>query len=230
MSGSDPLEVDPATCSRELFRNKRLAVADFVLPAGHTCTIVHPKTTVRMQAGAGQHALTFDGKDADTHVRDKQVFFVEAGERWRLANLGDGGYRQIVFEFQEPGPKHTEAEIEAMLKAAVYPTTVGTALLLDNPWCRVWDFSLAPGEENETHQHVMDYAFLYVGKGHTHKLIGLHPDGTVAFEDEAEEGHVQWNTIPNGGFLPDGTVDKRARHGGRNGNEFPFTEYLVELK
>jgi len=50
-----------------------------------------------------------------------------------------------------------------MLKAAVYPTTVGTALLLDNPWCRVWDFSLAPGEENETHQHVMDYAFLYVG-------------------------------------------------------------------
>eukprot|EP00667_Euglena_gracilis_P007460 EG_transcript_7537 len=216
-----------------LFENARLRIEDFTLAPHEFVAVVHERPCVRWQAGEGHHRLEKDGTVEEVAVLDKQVFFTPEGSTWRLENTGTQEYRQILFHFLQKKPLYSEEEIKSLLAAAIFPPIVGTALLFENEWCRVWDFSLASGEGDpaDIHQHVMDYAFLYVGKGHPHKLVGTNPDGSIAFESEAYDGQVQWFHIPNGGFEPDGkTVLQEARHGGFNGNEFQFTEYLVELK
>jgi len=218
---------------KHLFENHRMRILDFRLAPGRRVTIEHSLPTLRWQAGAGNHRLLVNGESTPSVVNDKQVFFAYPGQTWELENDGSEEYRQIIFQFLEPSPKYTEAEVKALLKAAVYHTAVGTKFLFENEWCRVWDFSLAPGEGDpaDIHQHVMDYVFLYVGEGHPHRLVGTNPDGSQQFDSVAYDGDVQWFDGPNGGFEADGkTVVEHLRHGGYNGNEHQFTEYLVELK
>ena len=39
---------------------------------------------------------------------------------------------------------------------------VGTEVLFENDYVRVWDFRLAPGEESRLHRHLYDYLIVYV--------------------------------------------------------------------
>ena len=78
---------------------------------------------------------------------------------WVAKNLSaTTAFRQSIIEFLDPAPKHTEAEVAALLGAAVYTTEVGTAKLFENARCRVWDFSFGPGggDSSVVHQHVLD--------------------------------------------------------------------------
>ena len=71
---------------------------------------------------------------------------MEAGAPFRCRNaLTAVEYRQVCWEFKQP-PKRSEAEVQTLLGSAIYPTTVGTAMLFENAHCRVWDFFLEPGE------------------------------------------------------------------------------------
>ena len=133
-----PLDSGPVLV---LFENDRVRVADFRLPPGGSFHTSHEYATVRWQVEEGQHAL--NGASCES-VRDKQVFFLEPGESWEIRNTGDTVYRQITFELKRP-PRRTEAEVAALLRSAIYSTDVGTELLLENRWCRVWDFSFLPG-------------------------------------------------------------------------------------
>ena len=56
-----------------------------------------------------------------------------------------------------------QAEVEALLARAVWPTDVGTALLFENEWCRAWDFTFPPGggDDRAVHQHCLDYVFCF---------------------------------------------------------------------
>jgi len=214
-------------CQREgpvrlLFENERVRVSDFRLAPEASGEADHVFPTVRWQVGVGSHDL---GSGLEL-VQDRQVFFVEAGQRWQLRNAGPDVYRQVLFEIKQP-PKYTAEQVKERLARARYSTDVGTALLFDNHLCRVWDFYLEPGEGNpleNTHHHVLDYCFVYVAPG---RLLGYHHDGRPGlFDSVNEDNDVTWFDIAES--APD---DPTFAHGGKNGyDDRPMREYLVELK
>eukprot|EP00928_Gymnodinium_smaydae_P065954 TRINITY_DN49017_c0_g1_i1.p1 TRINITY_DN49017_c0_g1~~TRINITY_DN49017_c0_g1_i1.p1 ORF type:complete len:253 (+),score=44.89 TRINITY_DN49017_c0_g1_i1:60-761(+) len=212
-----------------LFENERTRIFDFRLPAGSSGGVArHEFPTLRWQVGAGVHQMIGEdgSKTERAEVADKQVFWVEAGAPFQSFNAhGSREYRQVCWEFKEP-PKRSEAEVRARLSSAIYPTEVGTAMLLDNAHCRVWDFFLEPGEGDYAapHHHVLDYCFVYVAPG---RLLGSHHDGTPGlFDSINEDNDVTWFDIPEGA-----PADRSFAHGGKNGYEDrPMREYLVEFK
>lgn len=171
------------------------------------------------------------------HIPDKTVFFDEAGTRCEIQNGATaetavasdsppaGGFRQIWFEIKQE-PTRSEVATQRVLSNAIYPTDVGTDLLLENRYCRVWDFYLPPGggEPSEPHHHVLPYVFVYVAKG---RLLGFAHDGRPGlFDSINEDGDVSWFDIPDGA-----EQDVDYAHGGKNGYpDLPLREYLVELK
>ncbi len=205
-----------------LFDNDRVRVSDLRLSTGESIhkTLLFP--TVRWQVEEGWHK----GPDGQpVKVDDKKVVFETAGTECNIANAGDTTYRQVWFEIKKE-PSRTEDEVKKVLSEAVYTTDVGTKLLLENRWCRVWDFHLEPGEGDPMapHHHVLDYVFVYVGKG---RLLGYSHDGKPGlFDSVNEDGDVTWFDIPHGA-----EKDVNHAHGGKNGyDDLPMREYLVELK
>ena len=135
-------------------------------------------------------------------------------------------FRQIWFEIKQRHPRRTEEETRTLLDNAIYSTNVGTNLLLENKYCRVWDFYYEPGGGDPTvvHHHVLDYVFVYVAKG---RLLGYSYDGRPGlFDSINDDGDVSWFDIPDGAGQ-----DPNYAHGGKNGyDDLPMREYLVELK
>ena len=210
--------------ARMLFENDRVLVADLRLRPGEEATIEHQWPTVRWQVDPGRHRLN---GGASCEVKDKEVFFVEAGDSWHVVNDDQHSeYRQVTFALKQP-PRRTEEQTREILTNALYSTDVGTELLFENRYCRVWDFALAPGEGDppgNTHHHVLDYVFVYVAPG---RLLGYYPDGRPGlFDSINEDGDVTWFDLPDGAGQ-----DAQFAHGGKNGyNDRPMREYLVELK
>ena len=208
---------------RMLFENERVQVCDLRLQPGEEHVVEHRWPTVRWQVEPGKHRLN-GGESCE--VKDKEVFFVEAGDSWHIVNDDkESEYRQITFALKQP-PRRTEEETREILDNALYRTDVGTELLFENRLCRVWDFALGPGEgdPNDAHHHVLDYCFVYVAPG---RLLGYYPDGKPGlFDSINEDGDVSWFDLPDGAGQ-----DARHAHGGKNGyDDRPMREYLVELK
>jgi hypothetical protein len=171
------------------------------------------------------------------HVPDKKVFFEETGTVCKIQNgattkrsESDSSnstalFRQIWFEIKQE-PTRSEEATKRILSDAIYTTDVGTELLLENRYCRVWDFSLPPGggDPHEPHHHVLPYVFVYVAKG---RLLGYSHDGKPGlFDSINEDGDVSWFDIPDGAGH-----DVTHAHAGKNGYpDLPMREYLVELK
>jgi hypothetical protein len=205
-----------------LFENERVRVSDLRLSVGESIQTTLSLPTVRWQVDEGCH------KGPNGHpvkVDDKHVVFDESGTKCDIENAGKDAYRQVWFEIKKE-PSRTEEEVQKVLSEAVYTTDVGSKLLLENRWCRVWDFYLEPGEGDPSapHHHVLDYVFVYVAKG---RLLGYSHDGKPGFFDSVnEDGDVTWFDIPIGAGK-----DVNYAHGGRNGyDNLPMREYLVELK
>jgi mannose-6-phosphate isomerase-like protein (cupin superfamily) len=89
---------------------------------------------------------------------------------------------------------------------------VGTRLIFENEQVRVWEFTLAPGEEIGAHKHEHDY-FFYPIEGGT--LEVRRPSGTV--QATLEAGQVYYR---RGGDT----------HAARNRGPTRYHEVLVELK
>jgi hypothetical protein len=229
--------------TRVLFQNERIQVYDFRLPVGQSVTIPHHKPTIRWQVDQGCHSLIEEKEQSTTTqengvVPDRQVYFVPPGTTWKLTNSATateadehlGVYRQIVFELESEKPRYSQQQVQELFQRAIFPTNVGTALLLENELVRVWDFYLAPGEGGgvETvHHHCLDYVFINVAPS---RLLGLHPEtldlNNLLFDSVSDDNQVTWNTIPE-----TAATDKSFAHGGKNGYaDRPMREYLIELK
>ena len=111
-----------------LFENERVRVSNFVLESGDKVLCDHQYNTIRWQVGTALHQR--DDDDPEESV-DKSVLFINSGTKFYLANRCSINSRQILFELKQP-PKHTEAEVASLLSRAIYPTNVGTKLLLEN--------------------------------------------------------------------------------------------------
>jgi hypothetical protein len=131
----------------------------------------------------------------------------------------------LWFEIKQE-PSRGDDATKAILSNAIYSTDVGTELLFENRYCRVWDFYLPPGggDPHVPHHHVLPYVFVYVAKG---RLLGYTHDGKPGlFDSVNEDGDVTWNDIPDGAGR-----DVDYAHGGVNGYpDLPMREYLVEFK
>ena len=205
-----------------LFENDRIRISDMRLPPNTSGGLAkHEYPTVRWQVNEGVH----NREGIESQVPDKKVFWVNPGESFLVTNVGQNEYRQVTWEFKQP-PKYSQAQVQALLDKAIFSTKVGTSLLFENSYCRVWDFYLEPGEGNfsDVHHHVLDYCFVYVAKG---RLLGSSHDGTPGlFDSINEDGDVTWFDIPENAAL-----DPSYAHGGKNGyDDIPMREYLVELK
>lgn len=201
-----------------LFNNDRICVSDLRLSPGESSKVTFAHPTIRWQVD--------DGLNKTGLIPDKQVYFQEVESTSELENVSDTKIlRQVWFEIKKE-PRRSEEETKALLSEAVYSTDVGTELLFENRWCRVWDFYLDIGEGDPSmpHHHVLDYVYIYVAKG---RLLGFHHDGKPGlFDSINEDGDVTWNDIPDGAEL-----DPDYAHGAKNGyDHLPMREYLVELK
>ena len=166
-------------------------------------------------------------------MRNKEVFWVEKGITWKIANRGFTPLYQIFFEIQKETPKYSEEHCKLLLERCKYSTEVGTKLLFENELIRAWDFSyeVNGGDEKLLHQHTIDYVFTIVGD-FPQRLIGYKEDGSILFDEISKEGDVEFTEINNGGFESDGvTPSQVACHAVRNGSDqYPYIEYLCELK
>jgi hypothetical protein len=214
--------------STVLFENERIRITDFRLPPGAKGgNVQHDYPTLRWQVGQGCHRpIGSDGQIAEpVEVADKSVFWMAQGEPWLCVNAHADEFRQICWAFKKR-PRHTEAHVRSLLESAIYSTNVGTALLFENEYCRVWDFYLHPngGDMGDIHHHVLDYAFVYVAPG---RLLGSFHDGTPGLFDSVNaDGDVTWTDIPDSA-----PSDPNYAHGGKNGySDRAMREYLVELK
>eukprot|EP00523_Entomoneis_sp_CCMP467_P000691 CAMPEP_0168742900 /NCGR_PEP_ID=MMETSP0724-20121128/13281_1 /TAXON_ID=265536 /ORGANISM="Amphiprora sp., Strain CCMP467" /LENGTH=217 /DNA_ID=CAMNT_0008790477 /DNA_START=63 /DNA_END=716 /DNA_ORIENTATION=- len=210
-----------------LFENERVRVSDVRLSPGESIQTTLGFPTVRWQVDDGWHKGGPDDDDDNgpVQVHDKQVIFDESGSICEIENAGQEIYRQVWFEIKRE-PSRTEEQVQKALSEAIYTTDVGTQLLLENRWCRVWDFYLEPGEgdPHEPHHHVLDYVFVYVAKG---RLLGYSHNGEPGlFDSVNNDGDVTWFDIP-----PGAENDVHHAHAGKNGyDDLPMREYLVELK
>lgn len=162
-----------------------------------------------------------------TVIPDKTVVFDNPQTVCEIENGGDSDseFRQIWFEIKQE-PRRNEEETRKLLESAIYSTDVGTELLFENRYGRVWDFYYEPGggDPSVPHHHVLDYVFVYVAKG---RLLGYTHDGEPGlFDSVNKDGDVTWFDLPDGA-----EKDPNCAHGGKNGYpDLPMREYLVELK
>jgi hypothetical protein len=206
-----------------LFENDRVRVSDMRLSRNGDSirqTLQHP--TVRWQVDEG---IQCQNESNSIVIPDKAVFFDEPQSICEIENGGDSEFRQIWFEIKQE-PRRTEEDTKELLENAIYSTDVGTELLFENRYCRVWDFYYEPGggDPSKPHHHVLDYVFVYVAKG---RLLGYTHDGKPGlFDSINEDGDVTWFHLPDGA-----EKDPACAHGGKNGyGDIPMREYLVELK
>jgi hypothetical protein len=146
-------------------------------------------------------------------------------------------YREIVFEILSSSPAMSEEEVAALLASSPLSTDVGSALLLENVFCRCWDFQMPAGggDRGAFHLHRLPYAFVCIGRAKLNVYrpgVGT-PDPQWFCHLEKEDGGVVWSPIVNGGMEADGVTPKApsALHSVDNALESePFREYMIELK
>jgi hypothetical protein len=218
---------------RQLFENDRIRVCDLRLMQGESIRRTLEYPTIRWQVDEGIQLVKDDGNSVTATnegpltkvIRDKTVIFEDPDTVCDIQNGANGVFRQVWFEIKQK-PKRTEEETQKRLNNAIYSTDVGTELLFENKYCRVWDFYLNPdgGDPTKPHHHVLDYVFVYVDKG---RLLGYTHDGKPGlFDSVNDDCDVTWNDLPDGA---EQMVD--CAHGGKNGYaDLPLREYLVELK
>ena len=95
-------------------------------------------------------------------------------------------------------------------------TEVGSSLLFENERLRIWEMTLGPGEACHLHQHLYDYAFVYV----TQSTIEVTDGDGHAWSNSFGDGFVQFTTVSERGISP---------HMIRNIGEEEHRQVIVEL-
>lgn len=219
-------ESAPASCV-VLRETERLRVLEFRAGPGADVRVTHALPTVRWQVLDGSQPTPMP------------EFFAAGSAAQRR-----GERREFVFEFLSE-PRCTAGEVRALLAAPTWPTEVGSALMLENEYCRMWDFRLCSsrgsageGHKSEFHQHCLDNAFVVIGESR----LNLYVPSNLNDPSKAEpvfqcpvnlvDGQVVWTPVGKGGYDDDGVTPKipACLHSIDNAGDDEFREYLIELK
>ena len=250
----DPRDPTLEVGTVKLYEDERIRVWDMCVPPGADTSFhrhVHDYVHVQVQAPGTPGLCTVENVDVATgavtasgevsEVGAKACAFRAASEDnpavHRLSNPpgAEANYRQILIEFLEPEPRHSQEEVEECLSNAALTTEVGTGLLFQNHRCRIHEFFLPPhsGQDLPYHHHTLPYFFVNVCGGPNAPGVGFH--GLAGFTDRTETDTFQlWSqdrdmsfqNVPFGGF-----VDGEAVHVDKvwNDSDQPYQSFIVEL-
>lgn len=207
--------------SRMLHENPRLRVFDWRAGAAGDVYVTHAVPTVRW--------LVLSGADPTPSPE----FFAAGSSANRR-----GGSRELVFEILGE-PRYSEEEVRSVLAAPAWPTDVGSTLMLQNRYVRMWDFRSSKGmNKHDFHQHCLDNAFVVIGEGHLNVYSPSDlkdPGAAKAVFQRAvhfSDGEVSWHSVEHGGYESDGVtpIASANLHSVDNISSAEFREYLIELK
>mmetsp|Transcript_51610 Transcript_51610/g.105055 ORF Transcript_51610/g.105055 Transcript_51610/m.105055 type:complete len:209 (-) Transcript_51610:7-633(-) len=198
----------------------RLRVLHQTVAAGEVEEVLHHVPAVRWQFSLHPDCAAF------------APIFCQAGAS---ASVAAGEW--LVFELLQP-PQHTSEQVVQLLRSAKWPTQVGSKLLLENDLCRVWDFRMPPrgGSRLDFHQHVLSYAFVFLGHGKLEVFKPVKEGASISAEHCAvlQRAHlgVVWSERDADLVEADGESPKvpGALHSVENALDTEFREYMIELK
>ncbi|HEV8636376.1 MAG TPA: hypothetical protein VG370_19300 [Chloroflexota bacterium] len=217
--------------TRVMFENDRARVWDMVIPPGEYCEKhVHrlPYFYVVVEPGL------IDFVDPDDPSDRRRVQFTldqigfyeikpdEPKVDNRLLNVGGRTHRALVVELKpEPTGGYDRSKIAtgAPHGGKTPPSdNVGTRLMFTNDRVRIWDLSLAPGDQLAKHIHRVDNFFVILSGG----LIRFqNPDDPADGRDvQFEDDQVTWVNVP-----PEGKIDNRLTNIGTKHHR----NFLIEL-
>jgi hypothetical protein len=96
---------------------------------------------------------------------------------------------------------------------------VGTEVLFENDFVRVWDFRLAPGEESRLHRHLYDYLIVYVTDDNE---LEVRVPGEDPSAVSAPDGYVAYISVGS-------TTDPALTHSLANVGPDPHRQIIVEF-
>ncbi len=98
-------------------------------------------------------------------------------------------------------------------------TNVGTKVVFEDERVRIWDLSLAPGEQTDVHEHKLPYIIITLEGDRVAAIPHPKSTGDSAHYIEAEVNLGDFYVMPTGGIETAKNVGKK-----------PFRELLIELK
>ncbi|KAG7354743.1 hypothetical protein IV203_004099 [Nitzschia inconspicua] len=96
---------------------------------------------------------------------------------------------------------------------------VGTKLLWDDDWTRIWEFRISPGERCPYHMHRLEYCFTNLTESTTQALMETGEDDSM----ELPRHQVAGQTV----FVERNSL---GSHGVRNVGASLFLQFIVEFK
>jgi len=214
-----------AVATRVIAEAARMRVVDFRMPSGGRSMVHHEVPTLRWEVAS------------DPTLPTPAPTFFDAGSAHEVVNSSSNERREICFELLGGRPSFDMAAVQAREAAAQFDTLIGTGVNFENELCRAVEIRTPPGRGEPViiHQHVMDYALVFVG-GTKVRFWQPGPDGRPAHTHDAtlEDGHGMFKEgiAERGGFDADGRPDHGwAVHGLTNNSETDWLRCLqVELK
>ena len=92
---------------------------------------------------------------------------------------------------------------------------VGTEILFENEYIRVWEMNLGPGETCAAHRHTHDHVILYAEPA----TIEAQVEGRSVIQ-HVEDGLVSYRAVGPDGLPP---------HSIRNASDLPSRHFIIEL-
>ena len=92
---------------------------------------------------------------------------------------------------------------------------VGTELLFENEFVRVWEMALGPGETCPTHRHMHDHVILYAEAATIRAQVGGRP-----VIQHVEDGLVSYRAVGRDGLPP---------HSITTASDAPSRHFVIEL-
>lgn len=225
-----------AVGTRVMFENERVRVWDQVIEPGATLEKHAHRLTYFYIIPSGA-LIRFADPDnpaiyKDVQFHDDQIGFhtIPAGTEKidnRLHNTCDKTHRAFVVELKggpalgtaTPGRDKTIEALLAQPVATPPSEAVGTELMFENDLVRIWNLSLAPGEQLAKHIHTTEYFFIVEHGG----LIRFeNPDDATDFHDvQFQDDQVTYRAIAPG----EGKIDNRLTNIGTKHHR----NYVIEL-
>lgn len=192
-----------------LQEDKAVRIWAIVLAPGEECEPhehLLDYATVTVEGGHIQR-INEDGSidDWQRAAGDIRTMHIEGHETHALRNVGNTTYRNVIVE--RVGPVRT-------LPGNRDPNPIGTAVLHDDPYWRIWAIDLQPGEECPMHTHFLDYT-----------TVALEGDEVQRLN---EDGSVDTLQVTPGAVMRrrEGSIT----HGLRNSGRTRFRNVIVEMK
>lgn len=209
--------------TRVLAENDRLRVWDMQVPPGDTMP-EHTHELPYFYAVVQPGKMKIGGSGA-WHAEEGDVEFYDVKKPKSdppMVNEGDSLHREIVVEFKpEPPGGYDRGKVAPGVPfdpKKAPPPDVGTKLLFENEWTKVWDLELQPGEKLGRHLHRYDNFFVILSGS----LIRFaNPDDESQYNDvQFVDDSVTFVNVP-----PGGKVDNRLENIGTRTHH----NYLIEL-